>query len=176
MIPFKAGDIVPVEFPFSDFQTYKRRPGLVLAGGEMDLPVARLTTYPPREPSDIAMKCWSETGLPRASTIRLAKLATIVHWLLHHKIGRCRKNIRDFWRWYGFRRRSASRPGSQRMAMKMALKIKSVHRQMDALRTEAVRAPAKLYRRRNSRRLILTVNPSRPSGSDHTRAPRRGLR
>jgi hypothetical protein len=34
MIPFKIGDIVSVEFPFSDFQTYKRRPGLVLAGGE----------------------------------------------------------------------------------------------------------------------------------------------
>jgi hypothetical protein len=66
-----------VEFPFSDFQTYKRRPGLVLASGEMDLLVARLTTHPPREPSDVVMKHWSEIGLLRASTIRLAKLATI---------------------------------------------------------------------------------------------------
>ncbi len=30
MTPFKAGDVVAVEFPFSDLQTYKRRPGLVL--------------------------------------------------------------------------------------------------------------------------------------------------
>jgi hypothetical protein len=51
MTPFKAGDVVSVEFPFSDFQTYKRRPGLVLVSGEMDLLVACLTTHPPREPS-----------------------------------------------------------------------------------------------------------------------------
>lgn len=88
MTPFKAGDVVAVEFPFSDLQTYKRRPGLVLVSGEMDLLVARLTTHSPREPSDVAMKRWSEIGLPRASTIRLTKLATIDHRLVHHKIGR----------------------------------------------------------------------------------------
>jgi mRNA interferase MazF len=88
MTPFKAGDVVAVEFPFSDLQTYKRRPGLVLVSGKMDLLVARLTTHPPREPSDVAMKRWSEIGLPRASTIRLTKLATIDHRLVHHKIGR----------------------------------------------------------------------------------------
>ena len=88
MIPFKAGDVVSVEFPFSDFQTTKRRPGLVLVAGEMDLLIARLTTHPPRESSDVAMQRWSEIGLPRASTIRLAKLVTIDHHLVHHKIGR----------------------------------------------------------------------------------------
>jgi len=77
MTPFKAGDVVSVEFPFSDFQTYKRRPGLVLVAGEMDLLVARLATHPPREPSDVAMQRWSEIGLPRASTIRLTKLVTM---------------------------------------------------------------------------------------------------
>jgi mRNA interferase MazF len=79
MTPFRAGDLVAVDFPFSDLQTRKRRPGLVL--------VARLTTHPPREPSDVAMKRWSEIGLPRASTIRLTKLVTIDHRLVHHKIG-----------------------------------------------------------------------------------------
>jgi mRNA interferase MazF len=88
MTQFKAGDVVSVEFPFSDFQTYKRRPGLVLISGEMDLLVARLTTHPPRELSDVMMKFWSEIGLPRASTIRLTKLVTIDHRLVHHKIGR----------------------------------------------------------------------------------------
>jgi mRNA interferase MazF len=88
MTPFKVGDVVSVEFPFSDFQTYKRRPGLVLVSGEMDLLVARLTTHPPREPSDVALKHWSEIGLPRASTIRPTKLVTIDHRLVHHKIGR----------------------------------------------------------------------------------------
>jgi hypothetical protein len=36
----------------------------------------------------VALKHWTETGLPRASTIRLTKLATIDHRLVHHKIGR----------------------------------------------------------------------------------------
>lgn len=60
----------------------------MLVGAEMDLLVARITTHPPRDASDIAMKRWSEIGLPRASTIRLTKLATIDHRLIHHKIGR----------------------------------------------------------------------------------------
>ena len=88
MTPFKPGDVVAVEFPFTDLQTYKRRPGLVLAAGEMDLLVARLTTHPPREPSDVAMQRWSESGLPRASTIRLTKLTTMDSRLVHHKVGR----------------------------------------------------------------------------------------
>ena len=88
MTPFKAGDVVSVGFPFSDFQTYKRHPGLMLVAGEMDLLIARLTTHPPREPSDVAMQRWSEIGLPRASTIRLTKLVRIDHRLVHHKIGR----------------------------------------------------------------------------------------
>lgn len=88
MTPFKAGDVVAVEFPFSDFQTIKRRPGLVLVGGEMDLLVARLTTHPPREPSDVELKHWSKIGLPRASTVRLTKLVTLDLRLVHHKIGR----------------------------------------------------------------------------------------
>jgi mRNA interferase MazF len=88
MIPFKPGDVVAVEFPFTDFQSYKRRPGLVLAAGEMDLLVARLTTHPPRDATDVTMQHWPESGLPRASTIRLTKLVTIDARLVHHQIGR----------------------------------------------------------------------------------------
>jgi mRNA interferase MazF len=88
MTAFKAGDVVSVEFPFSDLQTRKRRPALVLAGGAVDLLMARITTHPPREPSDVALNRWFEIGLPRASTIRLTKLVTIDHRLIHHKIGR----------------------------------------------------------------------------------------
>ena len=49
MTEFKAGDVVSVEFPFSDLGTYKRRPGLVLVSGDADLLMARLTTHAPRD-------------------------------------------------------------------------------------------------------------------------------
>jgi mRNA interferase MazF len=88
MTPFKVGDVVSVEFPFSDLQASKRRPGLVLFSSEEDLLLARLTTHPPRELADIPLKFWSEIGLPRASTVRLTKLVTLDHRLVHHKIGR----------------------------------------------------------------------------------------
>ena len=88
MTAFKVGDVVSVEFPFSDLQTHKRRPGLVLVSGDVDLLVTRLTTHPPRESSDVLLKRWSEVGLPRASTVRLTKLATIDQRLVHHKVGR----------------------------------------------------------------------------------------
>lgn len=87
MTAFKVGDVVSVEFPFSDFQTRKRRPALVLASGAVDLLRARITTHPPRESSDLALNRWSEIALPRPSTVRLTKLITIDHRLVHHKIG-----------------------------------------------------------------------------------------
>ena len=102
MSPFKPGDVVAVEFPFTDFQTCKRRPGLVLTASEMDLLATRLTTHPPRDASDVAMQRWPESGLPRTSTIRLTKLATIDARLAHHKIGRLRgddvKLVVQVWR------------------------------------------------------------------------------
>jgi len=88
MTKYSTGDIVSVEFPFSDLQYRKRRPGLVLFGDDDDLVLARVTTHPARNPSDMTLAYWAQSGLPRASTIRLAKLATVDRRLVHHKIGR----------------------------------------------------------------------------------------
>jgi len=90
MTKYRPGDIVAVEFPFSELQTRKRRPGLVLVSGDDDVVVARLTTHPPRAASDVALSRWAESGLPRASTVRLTKLATIDQRLVSHVIGRLR--------------------------------------------------------------------------------------
>jgi len=87
MTTYRVGDLVSIEFPFSDLNTKKRRPGLVLLSNSMDVVVARITTHPPRDPSDIVIHHWAHIGLPRASTIRLTKLATIDQRLVHHLIG-----------------------------------------------------------------------------------------
>ena len=87
MTAYNVGDLVSVEYPFSDLHTVKRRPGLVLVSSSLDLLIARVTTHPPRDSSDVALVRWAEAGLPRASTVRLTKLATIDQRLVHHKIG-----------------------------------------------------------------------------------------
>ncbi|MBM3878380.1 MAG: type II toxin-antitoxin system PemK/MazF family toxin [Verrucomicrobia bacterium] len=88
MTAFEPGDVVAVEFPFSNLQTGRRRPGLVLVAGDADVLVARITTHPPRELADVALNRWSDAGLPYASTVRLTKLTTVDRRLVHHKVGR----------------------------------------------------------------------------------------
>ena len=85
---FKVGDIVSVNFPYSDLQGYKRRPGLVLHFDQQDLLLARITTQPASTPTDISITQWAPSGLPRPSTIKLAKLASIDQRLIHKIVGR----------------------------------------------------------------------------------------
>ncbi len=87
MTAYEVGDIVSVEFPFSDLQTRKRRPGLVLLSTDDDLLLARLTTASARESSDVALNKWAEAGLPLPSVVRLTKLATVDGRLVRHVIG-----------------------------------------------------------------------------------------
>ncbi len=87
MTKYRTGDIVAVEFPFSDLQGRKRRPGLVLAGDGQDLLLARITTHPPRDRTDVPLAHWAAGSLPMASTVRLTKLATVDTRLVHHVIG-----------------------------------------------------------------------------------------
>ncbi len=88
MIKFDAGDIVLLEFPFSHLQGSKRRPGLVLVSEDADVLLARITTQAARHSSDIALVHWAAAGLPKASTVRLTKLAAIDRRLVHRRIGR----------------------------------------------------------------------------------------
>jgi len=88
MTLLEVGDVVSVEFPFSELQGHKRRPGLILLNDAHDFLLARLTTHSPRNESDVVLKHWEAIGLPRASTVRLSKLLVIDHRLVHHKIVR----------------------------------------------------------------------------------------
>jgi len=85
---FKIGDIVSVQFPYSDLQGSKRRPGLVLDVDEKDVLLARITTRPPTVATDVSLTRWTESGLPRASTVRLIKLASFDQGLIHRQVGR----------------------------------------------------------------------------------------
>lgn len=88
MTVFEVGDVVTVEFPYSDFQGRKRRPGLVLAVDENDALLARITTRPPRESGDVLLENWSDVGLPKSSTVRLTKLVAVDKRLILRRVGR----------------------------------------------------------------------------------------
>ena len=45
MTGFRVGEAVSVEFPFTDMQGRKRRPGVVLAVDANDILLARVTTH-----------------------------------------------------------------------------------------------------------------------------------
>ena len=79
--------MVTVEFPFTDMQGRKRRPGVVLAIDSNDLLLARITTHEPRDPFDVSLEDWAAIGLPKPSTVRLLKLVSIDARLVHHSIG-----------------------------------------------------------------------------------------
>jgi mRNA interferase MazF len=82
MPDFRPWDIVKVPFPYTDRPILQRRPALVLAvppasGGGL-LWVLMITSAENRGwPGDVAVAAGDATGLPVASVIRVAKIATI---------------------------------------------------------------------------------------------------
>lgn len=87
MTGFRVGEAVSVEFPFTDMQGRKRRPGVVLAVDANDILLARVTTHEPRDMFDVPLLGWAAVGLPRPSTVRLLKVVSIDARLVHHSIG-----------------------------------------------------------------------------------------
>ncbi len=84
---FAFGDILLVDFPFSDGSGSKRRPALVIAHDlEDDLLLARITSKPRESPTDARILDWKLSNLLFPSTVRLAKLATLSLTLIEKKI------------------------------------------------------------------------------------------
>jgi len=67
MTAFRVGEVVSVEFPFTDMQGRKRRPGVVLAIDSNDLLLARITTHEPRDPFDVSLEDWAAMIKPQAA-------------------------------------------------------------------------------------------------------------
>ena len=70
---FSKGDIVVVNFPFSDLMNAKKRPMLVLGVKGEDLIGCAITSNPKSE--GVALKKFSEGGLPLESKVK--------HWQIH---------------------------------------------------------------------------------------------
>jgi mRNA interferase MazF len=82
MSPFEDWDVIAVPFPYIERPIQQRRPALVVAaglGGFLDLLWVLMITSAtnPRWPEDVEIEDQEGAGLPIASVVRTAKIATI---------------------------------------------------------------------------------------------------
>ncbi len=72
------GEIVLLKFPFTDGQTLKRRPALVINEfSDGDIIVCRITSQIYNSMFDIYVDSWEKCGLKLPSVIRIHKVATL---------------------------------------------------------------------------------------------------
>ena len=89
------GDIIVIDFPFSNLKDSKRRPVLILKvpkGG--DIIVNQITGSSYEKPVEIQLKNddFMHGGLKRESFVRVDKIATIERSLIKYKIGALKDN------------------------------------------------------------------------------------
>ena len=83
MASFRQGDVIKVPFPYTDRPTWQSRPALVVSTSAMEeahglLWVVMITSAENRRWSgDVPVNNLAAAGLPAASVIRAAKIATI---------------------------------------------------------------------------------------------------
>lgn len=83
MPTFRPGDVIKVPFPYTDRATRQSRPALVVSAPDLEdthglLWVLMITSADNRGwPGDVPVKNLVAAGLPAASVIRTAKIATI---------------------------------------------------------------------------------------------------
>lgn len=82
------GDIVLLDYPFTDASGSKRRPGLVLLPEEDgDILFARITSKEREGAFDIALEDWKSAGLAFPSIVRLSKMVSLNEELVLQPIG-----------------------------------------------------------------------------------------
>ncbi|MDE0343678.1 MAG: type II toxin-antitoxin system PemK/MazF family toxin [Deltaproteobacteria bacterium] len=88
---FDALDVVVVPFPFTDRQTSKRRPALVVSSADFNDAheqsiLAMVTSVRAPWPSDVTIQDWQEAGLNVPCKVRF-KLFTVDDGLIVRRIG-----------------------------------------------------------------------------------------
>ncbi|MEI6048965.1 MAG: type II toxin-antitoxin system PemK/MazF family toxin [Bacteroidota bacterium] len=72
------GDIVLLKFPYTNTQTFKRRPALIINDfNDGDIIVCRITGKLYNTKHDVFIGNWEKAGLKLASVIRVHKIATL---------------------------------------------------------------------------------------------------
>jgi len=96
MTTYKQGRVVLIPFPFTDLTTAKQRPSLIISSDKFnntasDLILLAITSHIPPKLSEFEFRL-SETdqkscGLPKASVVKLGKVASIEQILIRKVLG-----------------------------------------------------------------------------------------
>ena len=91
---FVSGDIVIVNFPFSDLPSSKKSPSLILrkiAGDDFVLCEITANSYEKTEETSIKQTDFMEGSLKRNSFVRFSKLFTGDYSIIEYKIGKLKE-------------------------------------------------------------------------------------
>lgn len=99
MIP---GEMVLIQFPFTDLTSTKVRPGIVISSTQFnvrdDVIVMMVTTTPSRFTHDVHVTSsdpeFPATGLKKDSTFRAGKIYTLSKRLIKRRLGKAGPNLR----------------------------------------------------------------------------------
>jgi len=87
---YSKGDIVIINFPFSDLTNAKKRPMIVLAEKGQDIIGCAITSNP--ESEGIPLDTFEEGSLPLKSKIKYWQIHTFLRSLVERKIAKISKN------------------------------------------------------------------------------------
>lgn len=83
------GDIVILKFPFTDGNSFKKRPALVINDfNDGDIIVCRITSKIYNSTHDVLLNEWEKSGLKLASVVRVHKIATLEKELVEAHLGK----------------------------------------------------------------------------------------
>lgn len=92
----KFGDIVLLQFPFTNTQSFKKRPALVIKDtNDGDIIVCRITSKIYTTFYDIEFFNWKEYGLKLPSVVRIHKIASLEFQLIESKIGHVNSDVQQ---------------------------------------------------------------------------------
>jgi mRNA interferase MazF len=96
MADHRYGDIVLLDYPYSERRASKRRPAIVLLQDrDRDILVARITSKIYEGLSEVVLKDWLEAGLNVPSRVRLSKLAIVGEHDVIRPVGKLTANDRN---------------------------------------------------------------------------------
>jgi mRNA interferase MazF len=96
MANYRYGDVVLLDYPYSERRVSKRRPAIVLMQDiDRDLLVARVTSKIYEGLTEVVLEDWRDAGLNVPSRVRLTKLAIVGEFDVIRAVGKLTHNDRS---------------------------------------------------------------------------------